>query len=44
MEDHWECTEQTASLVRGSEGGLISVSDTVVTDELMFLLIDAGRR
>ena len=34
---------RTARLVRKS-GRLVSTSDTVVTDDMMYALIDAGRR
>ncbi|MGN6205485.1 AbrB/MazE/SpoVT family DNA-binding domain-containing protein [Humibacter sp.] len=35
---------RTARLERDAGGRLIAVSDTVVTDDDMFALIDAGRR
>lgn len=35
---------RTARLERDASGRLVACSDTVVTDEVMFALIDAGRR
>lgn len=35
---------RTARLVRDEDGRLVAVSDTVVTDDEVFALIDAGRR
>lgn len=35
---------RTARLERDASGRLVSVSETVVTDEQMFSLIDSGRR
>ncbi len=35
---------RTARLERGADGRLSSRADTVVTDEVMFSLIDSGRR
>ena len=35
---------RTARLERDADGRLVATSDTVVTDEDMFALIDAGRR
>lgn len=35
---------RTARLERSSDGRLIAVSDTMVSDDLMFAMIDAGRR
>jgi len=35
---------RTAQLRRDPDGHLTAHSDTVVTDEMMFALIDAGRR
>ena len=35
---------RTARLQRDDEGRLVAVSDTIVTDESMFAIIDAGRR
>lgn len=35
---------RTARLERDAAGRLVARSDTVVTDEMMFALIDAGRR
>lgn len=35
---------RTARLERGADGRLVSRGDTEVTDEMMFALIDAGRR
>lgn len=35
---------RTARLERDSTGRLVSRSDTAVTDDMMFSLIDAGRR
>lgn len=35
---------RTARLERNADGRLVAVSDTVVTDEDMFALIDASRR
>lgn len=35
---------RTARLERDSDGRLVSRAETVVTDEQMFALIDAGRR
>lgn len=35
---------RTARLERDSDGRLVAVSDTVVTDDAMFSLLDAGRR
>jgi AbrB family looped-hinge helix DNA binding protein len=35
---------RTARLERDTDGRLVAVSDTVVTDDDVFALIDAGRR
>ena len=35
---------RTARLERDDSGRLVSIGDTVVTDELMFALIDSDRR
>ncbi|OLP01909.1 AbrB family transcriptional regulator [Mycolicibacterium porcinum] len=35
---------RTARLARDEDGRLIATADTVVTDEMMFALIDSGRR
>ncbi len=35
---------RTARLVRDSDGRLVARSQTVVTDEVMFALIESGRR
>ena len=35
---------RTARLERDAKGRLVSRSDTAVTDDMMFALIDAGRR
>ena len=35
---------RTARLERDADGRLVAVSDTVVTDDVLFALIDAGRR
>lgn len=35
---------RTARLERDADGRLAAVSDTVVTDDALFALIDAGRR
>ncbi|MFD4420773.1 AbrB/MazE/SpoVT family DNA-binding domain-containing protein [Agromyces sp. NPDC058484] len=35
---------RTARLRRDSEGRLVAVSETIVTDDDLFALIDAGRR
>lgn len=35
---------RTARLERTEDGRLVAVSETVVTDEAMFALIDSGRR
>lgn len=35
---------RTARLERDEDGRLIARADTVVTDEMMFALIDSGRR
>ena len=35
---------RTARLERDAHGRLAAVSDTVVTDDVLFALIDAGRR
>lgn len=35
---------RTARLERDADGRLVAASDTVVTDDDMFALIDAGRR
>lgn len=35
---------RTARLVTDEDGHLVAESDTVVTDEMVFSLIDAGRR
>lgn len=35
---------RTATLVRDRTGNLVADSTTVVTDDMMFALIDAGRR
>ena len=35
---------RTARLVRSADGALVAESETVVTDEMVFELIDAGRR
>lgn len=35
---------RTARLERDSDGRLVARSETVVTDEMMYALIDAGRR
>lgn len=35
---------RTARLERDTDGRLVAVSDTVVTDDALFALIDAGRR
>ena len=35
---------RTARLERDAHGRLVAVSDTVVTDDVLFALIDAGRR
>lgn len=35
---------RTATIRKEADGRLVAVSDTVVTDEDMFALIDAGRR
>lgn len=35
---------RTARLERDEDGRLVARSDTVVTDEVMFAIIDAGRR
>ena len=35
---------RTARLERNADGHLVAVSDTVVTDDVLFALIDAGRR
>lgn len=35
---------RTARLERLSDGRLVASSDTVVTDEMMYAAIDAGRR
>lgn len=35
---------RTARLERDTEGRLVSISETPITDEVMFALIDSGRR
>ena len=35
---------RTARLVKGADGHLVAESDTAVTDEVMFGLIDSSRR
>ncbi|MDL9947618.1 AbrB/MazE/SpoVT family DNA-binding domain-containing protein [Gordonia sp. ABSL11-1] len=35
---------RTARLVKGADGHLVTESDTTVTDEVMFALIDSTRR
>lgn len=35
---------RTATLERGADGRLVSRGQTVVTDDVLFALIDAGRR
>ena len=35
---------RTARIVRGPDGRLVAVSETVVTDDDMFALIDSARR
>ncbi len=35
---------RTATVERAADGRLVSVSTTVVTDDAMFALLDAGRR
>ncbi len=35
---------RTARLVEADDGGLVAESETVVTDEMLFDLIDAARR
>lgn len=35
---------RSARLVRNKDGRLVANADTVVTDEMMFALIDSGRR
>lgn len=35
---------RTARLERDEDGRLVATADTVVTDEMLFALIDAGRR
>lgn len=35
---------RTARLERDADGRLVARADTVVTDEMMFALIDSGRR
>lgn len=35
---------RTARLERSADGRLVATSDTVVTDDAMFALIDSGRR
>jgi len=35
---------RTARLVESGDGGIVAESDTVVTDQMIFDLIDAGRR
>lgn len=35
---------RTARLERGKDGRLVANADTVVTDEMMFSLIESGRR
>ncbi|RFA14071.1 AbrB family transcriptional regulator [Subtercola boreus] len=35
---------RTAKLQRDEDGRLVAISDTVVSDDVMFALIDAGRR
>lgn len=35
---------RTARLQRDAHGRLVSTADTTVTDDMMFTLIDAGRR
>lgn len=35
---------RTAGLERDADGRLVARADTVVTDEMMFALIDSGRR
>jgi transcriptional regulator, abrB family len=35
---------RTARLERDAHGRLVAVSDTIVTDDVLFALIDAGRR
>ncbi len=35
---------RTARLERAADGRLVAESDTVITDEIMFTLIDSGRR
>ncbi len=35
---------RTARLVEAPDGGLVAVSDQPVTDDVVFALIDAGRR
>jgi AbrB family looped-hinge helix DNA binding protein len=35
---------RTARLERGQDGRLVSRGETVVTDEMMFALLDSGRR
>jgi hypothetical protein len=44
--DHIQITPggRTARLERAESGRLVACSDTVVTDEMMFALIDSGRR
>lgn len=37
-------TSRTATLIRGADGRLVSRGTTVVTDDVLFALIDAGRR
>lgn len=35
---------RTARLVREADGGLVAQGDTSVTDDMMYALIDSGRR
>ncbi len=35
---------RTARLERDDDGRLVAASETIVTDEMMFALIDSGRR
>lgn len=35
---------RTARLMEAPDGGLVAVSDQVITDDVLFGLIDAGRR
>ena len=35
---------RTARLVRDADGRLVASADTEVTDDMMFALIDSGRR